>query len=294
MRSIASCWPLLNRRAALANEVGELKRAKARRVPPRARGAGDQRPAGSQPRAAEGRQRRAPSGARSCRPAGRSRRRSAWPSSAPPAPSASRPRSSSSAPASSTCPASASTRCSTPRPPAPRSTAWCRWRTPPRAWSRARSTCSCTRPLHVVGEISLLVRHHLLRTVQLARRHRGGAGPSAGAGAVPGLAEQAPAGRRAARRLQQRRRRPAGGHQPGLGRHRQRTRRHRVRPAHRRPCDPGRRLQPHPLRRDLPAADAGERRRPRARTASAWWSRCPTGPARCTTSWCRSSSTTSR
>ena len=131
--------------------------------------------------------------------------------------------------------------------------------------------------------------------VQFARRHRGGAGPSAGAGAVPELAQQAPA------------RMPSGAPSssnaegarlaatnPAWAGHRQRTRRHRVRPAHRRPRDPGRPVQPHPLRRGLPAADAGSAARPRAATASAWWCRCRTGPAPSTTCWCRSSSTASR
>ena len=112
-------------------------------------------------------------------------------------------------------------------------------------------------PLHIVGEISLLVRHHLLRLsnsldgIEVVLAH------PAGAGAVPGLAEQAPAQGRAPRCVEQRRRRPAGSHQSGMGRHRRRTRRQRVRPAYRRPRHPGRRLQPHPLCGDLPAPDPG-------------------------------------
>jgi chorismate mutase/prephenate dehydratase len=41
-------------------------------------------------------------------------------------------------------------------------------------------------PPHVVGEVSLLVRHNLLRLIPSAGRHRRGAGPPAGAGAMPG------------------------------------------------------------------------------------------------------------
>ena len=40
------------------------------------------------------------------------------------------------------CPAPASTRCSAPPAPARPTSAWCRSRTRPKAWSRARSTCS--------------------------------------------------------------------------------------------------------------------------------------------------------
>ena len=43
------------------------------------------------------------------------------------------------------------------------STAWWVLKTPPKAWSLVHWICSCT-PTHVVGEMSLLVRHNLLRT----------------------------------------------------------------------------------------------------------------------------------
>jgi chorismate mutase/prephenate dehydratase len=135
----------LNRRATLANEVGELKRAEGSPVfrPEReAQVINGLQAANPGPlkdgnvatiwreimsacRALEAPQRVAYLG--------------------PPAPSANRPRCSSSAPASSTCPASASTRCSRPPRPAPPTSAWCRWRTAPRAWSRARSTCCSAR-----------------------------------------------------------------------------------------------------------------------------------------------------
>ena len=91
--------------------------------------------------------------------------------------------------ASCACPAPASTRCSAPPPPAPPISAWCRWRTPPRAWWPARSTCSCTRRCSSSARPACSVRHNLLRTRQLARGHQGGAGAPAGAGAVPRLAE---------------------------------------------------------------------------------------------------------
>jgi chorismate mutase/prephenate dehydratase len=45
-------------------------------------------------------------------------------------------------------------------------------------------------PLHIVGEISLLVRHHLLRLSIRWTGHRGGAGAPPGPGAVPGLARK--------------------------------------------------------------------------------------------------------
>ena len=96
----------------------------------------------------------------------------------------------------STATAPTSTKCSAPRLPAARTSAWSAWRTPPKAWWPARSTCSCIPRLHIVGETSLLVRHNLLRRA-IARGHRGGLRPSAGAGAVPGLAQPAPAERRA-------------------------------------------------------------------------------------------------
>jgi chorismate mutase/prephenate dehydratase len=45
-------------------------------------------------------------------------------------------------------------------------------------------------PVHVIGEVSLLVRHNLLRQSAVARRHRGGVGPSAGVGPMPRMAER--------------------------------------------------------------------------------------------------------
>jgi chorismate mutase/prephenate dehydratase len=102
-------------------------------------------------------------------------------------------------------------------------------------------------PLHIVGETSLLVRHNLLRTVNSLE------------GVEVVLAHPQALAQCQGRR-QQRRRRAPGRHRSGLGRHRQRPRRHRVRPAHRRPRHPGRRLQPHPFRRGVPAPDpAGAR-----------------------------------
>ena len=46
-------------------------------------------------------------------------------------------------------------------------------------------------PLFIIGETSLFVRHNLLRRRDLARRHRPRSGASAGAGAMPRLAQPA-------------------------------------------------------------------------------------------------------
>jgi chorismate mutase/prephenate dehydratase len=79
-------------------------------------------------------------------------------------------------------------------------------------------------PTHVVGEVSLLVRHNLLRTtnsldnIEAVLAHPQALGP------VPGLAVQAPAACRAPPGLQQCRRRAPGHHQPRLGRVVQRAR----------------------------------------------------------------------
>ena len=164
-------------------------------------------------------------------------------------------------------------------PPARPTSASCRSRTRPKAWSRARSTCSCTTPLFIIGETSLFVRHNLLRARRLARRHRGRLRASAGAGAVPRLAQPTTCPnveRRAGG--EQCRRRAAGQPRPGLAGDRQRARGERVRPAHRRAGDPGRAAQPHPLRDRRPSADAIRSRRPRATTAPAWSCRSPNRP----------------
>ena len=53
------------------------------------------------------------------------------------------------------------------------------------------------------------------------------------------------------------------------------------------PGDPGRGAQPHPLCRRHPSAATPGAARRAATTAPAWWCRCSTVRARCTTCWCR-------
>ena len=67
-----------------------------------------------------------------------------------------------------------------------------------------------TTPLFIIGETSLYVRHNLLRREKLARAPPRRVRTSAGARAVPWLAEQPPAERRAPPGLEQRRRCAAG------------------------------------------------------------------------------------
>ena len=106
-----------------------------------------------------------------------------------------------------------------------------------------------TTPLFIIGETSLLRAPQPAAPRRLARRHRRRLRPSAGARAVPRLAQ--PTTCRNAER------RPVASNaegarlaslDPSAGRHRQRARGQRVRPARRRAGDPGRRPQPHPLR----------------------------------------------
>jgi hypothetical protein len=243
----------------------------------------------SQPRAAEGRACGRPSGAKSCRPAcagSAAARGRTW---GRPAPSASRRIAVFRLPAS-TC-ALRQLRRGVPRhrPGSAQFRRGAGGENSPKAWSRARSTCSCT-PLHVVGEsacwcaTTCCVRVNSLDGIEAVLR------PPAGAGPMPGLAVQAPA--HAERRAVSSNAEGArlASHQPGLGRHCQRACGQPVRPAHRGPRHPGRRLQPHPLCRHLPAADAGH--------AAAFGQRlhqpdrvgAQQARVRCTTCWCRSRS----
>ena len=286
---------LLNRRAALAQQVGEMKKREGSVVfrPEREAQVIDGLQ-GGQRRPAEDRQRRADLardhvGLPRARDAAR-----ASPISARPARSASRPRSASSARASCACPAPASTRCSTPPPPARPTSAWCRSRTRPKAWSTrsldlflhyaaahrrrdqpARAPQPAA-PRQLLDGIEAVLAHPqaLAQCQGWLNKHL----PNAERRAVSSNAEGA--------RLASR--------QPGLGRHRQRARRQRVRPAHRGPRDPGRRLQPHALRHRLPAAAlaAAAGLGPRLHQPG----RVGAQPARapCTTCWCRSSSTACR
>ena len=118
---------------------------------------------------------------------------------------------------------------------------------------------------------------------RLARRHRRRLRASAGARAMPRLAQPPPAGRRAPAGREQRRRRAPGRPRPDARRARERARGERVRPLHRRAGDPGRRPQPHPLRDRRPPRPATRSRRPRGTTAPASSSRSRTGRAPCTT-----------
>jgi chorismate mutase / prephenate dehydratase len=78
-------------------------------------------------------------------------------------------------------------------------------------------------PVHVVGEVSLLFATTCCAKLNRLR-HRRGDGPPAGLGAVPELAEPAPAPGRAPCGVQQCRGRTPGRHQPDLGGPGQRTR----------------------------------------------------------------------
>ena len=149
-------------------------------------------------------------------------------------------------------------------------------------------------PLHIVGEISLLVRHHLLRLsnsldgVEVVLAH-----PQALAQCQGWLNKHLPKAERRAVSSNAEGARLAATN-PAWAGIAGRTRRQRVRPAHRRPCHPGRRLQPHALCRDLPAAGAGSAASlgPRLRQPGGLGAQQARAP--CTTSWCRSSSTASR
>ena len=132
---------------------------------------------------------------------------------------------------------------------APRNSASCRSRTRAKAWSRARSTCSSTTPARHRRRDEPLRAAQPAALERLAGRHRGRLRPPAGAGAVPRLAQPAPAAGRATARCQQCRGRPTGQPRRQARRHRQRASRQRVRPARRRAGDPGRRAQPHSFRR---------------------------------------------
>ena len=118
---------------------------------------------------------------------------------------------------------------------------------------------------------------------RFARRHRRGLRASAGARAVPRLAQPPPAGRRAPAGREQRRRRAPRRPRRHARRHRQRARGERVRPLRRRAGDPGRRPQPDPLRDRRPSRERIRSRRRRGTTARASSSRSRTGRARCTT-----------
>ncbi len=112
-------------------------------------------------------------------------------------------------------------------------------------------------PTHVIGEVTLLVRHNLLRLensldgIQVILAH-----PLALAQCQAWLTKHLPHAER----------RPVSSNaegarlattNPAVGRSCQRTRCHPVWSAHCRPCDSGRGLQPHPLCHHLPAANRG-------------------------------------
>jgi chorismate mutase/prephenate dehydratase len=140
-------------------------------------------------------------------------------------------------------------------------------------------------PVHIIGEVSLLVRHNLLRA-GTAGRHRGRHGPPAGAGAVPRLAVQ---------HLPHAERRPVSSNAEG-------ARLAADNPAwaglasERAAAQFGLHIVAHAIQDEaynrtrfavicLPQTLAC--RRPRGATAPASWCRCPTSPAPCTTCWCR-------
>jgi hypothetical protein len=142
-------------------------------------------------------------------------------------------------------------------------------------------------PLFIIGETSLFVRHNLLRKADsLADIQAVLAHPQALAQCHEWLSTTCPASSAA--------RCPATPKARGWPAWTRRwpaspanARRQRVRPARGGPGDPGRPQQPHALRhRGAPGA-APRAQGQSATTARAWWCRWPTGPARCTTCWCR-------
>ena len=104
-----------------------------------------------------------------------------------------------------------------------------------------------TTPLFIIGETSLFVQHNLLRKVDSLDRHRGGVRAPASARAMPRLAVEPPAAGRAAARGEQRRRRATRKSRCDACRRGERARRQRVRLACRGPSDSGRSAQPHAL-----------------------------------------------
>ncbi|GAO22477.1 chorismate mutase [Alicycliphilus sp. B1] len=113
-------------------------------------------------------------------------------------------------------------------------------------------------PCHVVGEVSLLIRHNLLRSVNSAEGIEAVlAHPQALAQCHAWLAKHLPHAER--RPVSSNRGRAPGRHQPGLGRHieERAAQQYGLRGGTR---HPGRRLQPHALRHHLPAAHAGHAR----------------------------------
>ncbi len=185
------------------------------------------------------------------------------------------------------CPAPASTRCSAAPAPARPISASCRWRTPPKAWSRVRWTCSCTRRCSSSARpacscaTTCCAASHTLDGIQAVLAH-----PQALA-QCSSLAQPASAAGRTAAGAEQRRGRAPGQPGPIAGCHRQRACRQRVRPARGGAGDPGRRPQSHPLCHRHPPRRAPRAQGQRATTAPAWWCRWPTGRAPCTTCWCR-------
>ncbi len=129
---------------------------------------------------------------------------------------------------------------------------------------------------------------------RLARRHRRGLRPSAGARPVPRLAQPPPARRRAPAGREQRRRRAPGRARRLAGGAGERARGERVRPFHRRPGDPGRRPQPHPLRRRRPSRRASGAEGVGARLHEPGGLGREPARARCTTCSSRSRRTASR
>ena len=190
----------------------------------RARGAGHRWPEGRQPRAVADRQRGADLARNHVSLPRAWRRPRAWPTWGRPAPSANWLHWPTSARRSSACPAPASTKCFAARPVARPTSAWCRSKTRPKAWSRVRSTCSSPRRSGIIGETSLFVRHNLLRKSEtLDGISAVCAHPQALAQCHGWLANHLPSVER--RPVgQQRRRRAAGVARRHAGRHRQRTR----------------------------------------------------------------------
>jgi chorismate mutase/prephenate dehydratase len=199
-----------------------------------------------------------PSGARSCRPAWRSNRRSASPCWAPSAPSASRRRSNISAapPTLIYCASFDEVFHATAAGSAQFGVVGVENR--PRAWSRARSTCSCIRPPTWWARSACwcaticCARSRSLDGIEAVLAH-----PQALAQCQTWLSKHLPDAERRAVSSNAEGARLAATNPAwaALAGERAAT---RLRPAHRCPCHPGRGLQPHPLRRHLPAADAGD------------------------------------
>ncbi len=220
-----SCWQLVNQRALVAEQVGELKKkegstfSRPDRVAQVIEKIKTYNPARSKARTWP------PSGARSCPPAWRWNRPSAWPCSALKAPSPRKP------PCEYFGGAADFLYCNTFEEVFHATAAGSAQYGVVGVENSTEGVVNRTldmfrnTPCHIVGEVSLLIRHHLLRStntlegIEVVAAH-----PQALAQCHAWLSQHLPHAERSPGRKQRRRRTP-GRTKPHLGRHQQRTRR---------------------------------------------------------------------